>query len=164
MTIASHKRLSPGVEFNEIDRSQYGQDDYSITGTATHIAGFADVGQDYVTKWINSKNAFYEAYGYPTNEPERYFFNGVCEIIDRGGVAYATKLPYFNAAKDKLAMATYSVDLVTVPDQVIDRLREVDTSLTSYMRISLNDSGVSRISLEQLDEYKTGRIVVDRAN
>ena len=40
----SHKRLSPGVEFNEIDRSQYGQDDYSIVGTTTHIAGFADIG------------------------------------------------------------------------------------------------------------------------
>lgn len=42
--MTSHRRLSPGVEFNEIDRSQYGRSDYSIVGTASHIAGFADIG------------------------------------------------------------------------------------------------------------------------
>ena len=109
--MTSHRRLSPGVEFNEIDRSQYGRSDYSIVGTASHIAGFADMGQDYVTKWVNTKDAFYELYGYPTNEVERYFFNGVCEVLDRGGVCYATKLPYQNEAKDKFATVTYSVGL-----------------------------------------------------
>lgn len=109
--MTSHKRLSPGVEFNEIDKSQYGKSDYSIVGTASHIAGFADIGQDYITKWVNTKDTFYELYGYPTNEVERYFFNGVCEVLDRGGVCYATKLPYQNEAKDKFATVTYSVGL-----------------------------------------------------
>ena len=109
--MTSHRRLSPGVEFNEIDRSQYGRSDYSIVGTASHIAGFADIGQDYVTKWVNTKDTFYELYGYPTNEVEWYFFNGVCEVLDRGGVCYATKLPYQNEAKDKFATVTYSVGL-----------------------------------------------------
>lgn len=157
--MTSHRRLSPGVEFNEIDRSQYGQTDYSVTGTATHIAGFADIGQDYVTKWINSRDTFYENYGYPTNEIERYFFNGVCEIIDRGGVAYATKLPYANKAKDKLAVATYSVGLGEQPD-VIAQFEPVDSSLTSYLSVKLDESvgaSAQRIDLSLFDDYRTGK-------
>ena len=49
-----HKRLSPGVEFNEIDRSQYNQVDYTVSDTAVFMAGFADKGEDYAVQWINT--------------------------------------------------------------------------------------------------------------
>ena len=165
--MTSHKRLSPGVEFNEIDRSQYGRSDYSITDTAVHIAGFADIGQDYVTKWINSRNTFYELYGYPTNHIEQYFFNGVCEILDRGGVVYATKLPYDNAAKDHLALATYNVSLEREEDGVTAALAAVDSSLTSYLKFTLDESPSyqkHRISQEEFDQYRTGDIKFGVAN
>jgi len=42
-----HSRLSPGIETNEIDRSDYGKTDYSITGTTVLVCGFADKGEDY---------------------------------------------------------------------------------------------------------------------
>ena len=35
----------------------------------------------------------------------------MCEVLDRGGVCYATMLPYQNEAKDKFAAVTYSVRL-----------------------------------------------------
>lgn len=159
--MTSHRRLSPGVEFNEIDRSQYGRSDYSIVGTASHIAGFADIGQDYVTKWVNTKDTFYELYGYPTNEVERYFFNGVCEVLDRGGVCYATKLPYDNLAKNKFACVTYDVGLSAWPD-VVNRMQEADKSLTSYLDIRLADeeygTGRQRVTADTFDSYRTGTV------
>jgi len=160
--MTSHKRLSPGAEFNEIDKSRYGRSDYSIVATASHVAGFADVGQDYVTKWVNTRDAFHELYGYPTNEVERYFFNGVCEILDRGGVCYATKLPYDNDAKDKLAAVTYSVDLASRAD-VVEDLAQADKSLTSYLDIRLLDenygTGRQRIDADVFDSYRVGKAV-----
>lgn len=168
----SHKRLSPGIEFNEIDRSQYDTTDYSVTGTTTHIAGFADIGQNYVTKWINSIDTFHEVYGYPQNEVERYFFNAACEIIDRGGICYATKLPYVNPAKDNFATVTYDVSLKTDKTagpaedgkKITDRLAEVDRSLTSYLEFSLAEqddvygTGRQRIDANTFDKYRIGDI------
>lgn len=51
----SHNRLSPGVEFYEFDRSQYGQKrDYSLVDTTTLVCGFSDKGIDTVPRWINT--------------------------------------------------------------------------------------------------------------
>jgi len=88
---------APGIELNEIDRSKYDETvDNSTVGTATMVLGFGDKGDDYTVKWINTMNTFIKNYGTPTNEAEKYFYNSVSEIIDRGGVCYAAKLPYYN--------------------------------------------------------------------
>lgn len=55
-----HQRLSPGVEFKEIDRSGYDQQDYSVADTAVFMAGFADKGEDYSVQWVNTQQAFRE--------------------------------------------------------------------------------------------------------
>lgn len=157
----SHRRQSPGVEFNEIDKSYYGQEDYSVTGTTTHIAGFADIGQDYITKWVNSKNTFHELYGYPTNQIEQYFFNGVCEILDRGGIVYASKLPYDNPTKDKFTVVTYSVE-EKENENIINKLKLVDNSLTSYLEISYSNNQNRLLNIETFDDYRTGKITFNR--
>ncbi len=102
---------APGIELHEIDRSQYDEtENNSIVGTTAFLMGFADKGDDYTTKYINSMNTFVNNYGYPTNEAERYFYNAAYEVIDRGGFLLATKLPYDNESLRKYAYCSYSVD------------------------------------------------------
>lgn len=73
------------------------------------LAGFADKGEDYNINWINTKVKFEDKYGYPTNEAERYLYNGAAEIIDSGGVCLVAKLPYFNKAKDRYTYTSYTL-------------------------------------------------------
>ena len=73
---------APNVEYNEIDRSQYGViNDGAAVGTMTFIAGFADRGDDYDAKYSRSFPDFIRSYGYPTYEAERYFFNAAKEVF-----------------------------------------------------------------------------------
>lgn len=39
--------------------------DYSIVDTTCLICGFADKGQDYAIKWINTLQTLVDNYGYP---------------------------------------------------------------------------------------------------
>lgn len=113
--MVSHKRLSPGVEVNEIDRSNYDTTDYSITDTTMFVCGFADRGEDYTPQWINSMRTFGQIFGTPQNEPELYFKYAVEEILSRGGSVVAAKLPYENKMKDRFNYVTYRLgDVVEI--------------------------------------------------
>lgn len=102
---------APGIESREIDRSQEQKPDYSLPNApACLVTGVASKGEDYTLQWINSKATLDETYGYPTNEPETWFYNAICEILDRGGTAIAAKLPYDNDALQKYAWRQWSVD------------------------------------------------------
>lgn len=106
------KIQSPGVEINEIDRSQYGKVDYSLPNSPTLlVTGFADRGEDYALQWMNSKPTLDETYGTPTNEFERYFYNAICEVLNRGGTCVAAKLPYLNDSFGKYNYVDYDVQL-----------------------------------------------------
>jgi hypothetical protein len=60
----TRKIQSPGVEINEIDRSQYNKVDYSLPNAPTSLMfGFASKGEDSTFKWINSKSTLDETYG-----------------------------------------------------------------------------------------------------
>lgn len=102
---------APGIQVNEIDRSQYNvAADKSLPNSPTcFIAGFADKGDDYTIYSIPSKEAFEEKYGYPQTEAERYFYNGSLEILNKGAKLITAKLPYCNNAKDKYSYVDYSV-------------------------------------------------------
>ena len=98
----AHTLEAPGIELKEIDRSGVKKSDYSLPNApACLIAGFASKGEDYTPQWINSKDTLTSYYGTPTNELETWFHNGVCEILNRGGIAIAAKLPYDNASLQK---------------------------------------------------------------
>lgn len=101
---------APGIEVNEIDRSSYEHTvDNSTIGTTTLVFGFADKGDDYTVRWINTMNTFVRTYGNPTNEAEKYFYNSVYEIINGGGVCYAAKLPYYNNSLDNFTYTSYTI-------------------------------------------------------
>lgn len=101
---------APGIEVNEVDRSQYEETvDNSTVGTATLVLGFADKGDDYSVRWINTLNTFQRTYGTPQTEAERYFYNTVAEVLDGGGTCYAAKLPYYNDSLDRFVYTSFSV-------------------------------------------------------
>ena len=96
--MASSRTINaPGVELREIDRSRYGIQDNSLPNAPiVLITGFADKGENYFPQWINEKQAFFQKFGYPTTEEEKYFFNACMEVLDRGGICIACRLPYDN--------------------------------------------------------------------
>lgn len=101
---------APGIEVNEVDRSQYEETvDNSTVGTATLVLGFADKGDDYSMRWVNTLNTFQRTYGTPKTEAERYFYNTVAEVLDGGGTCYAAKLPYYNDSLDRFVYTSFTV-------------------------------------------------------
>ncbi len=167
--MTSRKRNSPGIEINEIDRSQYNnRPDFSIVGTTTFVCGFADKGPNYTTEWINSTKTLKDLYGAPTNEPEKYFYNSAIEILGRGGIFLASKLPYDNLSKDKFAQVTYTVGSELISSNLsndnfyLSNLNKIDTTLTSYIEITNNSNDTSLITLSTLDGYKTRDTVIPK--
>ena len=174
--MTTRKRNSPGIEINEIDRSQYNnKPDYSTVGTTTFICGFADKGTNYKTEWINSIKTLQDTYGVPTNEVERYFYNSAIELLNSGGVLLASKLPYYNKSKDNFAYTMYTVDTnnlvnasnIAANDDIkkfyLNELSTADNSLTSYINIVDNSNSSqlsSLLSLDKLDKYKTHEAVI----
>ena len=131
---------APGIEVNEIDRSSYEETvDNSTIGTTTLVFGFADKGEDYTVRWVNTMNTFIKTYGNPTNEAERYFYNSVYEILDGGGVCYAAKLPYFNDSLDNFTYTSYAIDPIATeissPIEIVDSLRQdgLEICLSDYI-------------------------------
>lgn len=103
---------APGLQVNEIDRSQYNQNtDNSLPNSPTcFIAGFADKGENYTIHSIPTREEFEEMYGYPQNEAERYFYNGSLEVLTNGGKLLVAKLPYDNNSKDMYSYVDYKID------------------------------------------------------
>ena len=154
--MTSHSRLSPGVELHEIDRSGY-RTDYSITNTTVLVCGFADKGEDYTPQWVNSMATFRDLYGDPTNEVEEYFRSAAAEVVGRGGVCVAAKLPYANDSMDRFATATLDVaPSVVSAGPLVGQLRAVDPSLTSYLEISASGPDSGLIDMDELDGYRVG--------
>lgn len=139
---------APNVEYNEIDRSQYGLvNDGAAVGTMTFIAGFSDKGDDYDAKYSRSLTDFINTYGYPTNEAERYFFNAAKEVFSKGGRTITSRIPYNNESKDKFSYTVYASDgeVKTIEQEnvieltgdvnVFGDLSALDSSITSYFEI-----------------------------
>lgn len=103
---------APGLQVNEIDRSQYNQTtETGLPNSPTcFIAGFADKGEDYAVHSIPTREEFEDKYGYPQNEAERYFYNGSLEVLKNGGKLLVAKLPYDNNSKDMYSYVDYKID------------------------------------------------------
>lgn len=135
----AHTLEAPGIELKEIDRSQKQKTDYSLPNApACLVTGFAQKGEDYTLQWINSKTTLDEYYGTPTNELETWFYNAICEILSRGGVALAAKLPYANASHQMYAWREWSLggvkEIVTDwTDVQIEYVKEIYQNLVDAL-------------------------------
>ena len=154
----SRRIQAPGIELNEFDRSAYdNKPDNSIVSTVSFICGYANKGEDYTTQWINSKQTLVDTYGYPTNEPEKFFFNAGVEILNRGGILLMSKVPYDNNALGQFNTVTYKLnpDVYDLSSSEYSSLSTLDSSITKFMKFDPNPiCGLKTI--EELDAFRTG--------
>lgn len=149
------KIQSPGVEINEIDRSNYDINSIELlTDTATLLMGFTDKGKDFETKYINNINNFVAYYGYPTNEEERYMYYAAQEVIKQRGILYTAKLPYYNDTFKKYSYTTYVLDgevheLVSTYDRMLTDLE--NKNFTVGGQIQKGNNVLSVLLLNKLD-------------
>lgn len=133
--------------------------DYSIVDTTCLICGFADKGQDYAIKWINTLQTLVDNYGYPQTEEERYFWNACAEVLNKGGICLAAKLPYSNLAHQTLPFVEYKISQLKdiSASSSLSSLTAVDPSLTSYIQIEqrTNTQFAGYADLSTYDYYLT---------
>lgn len=157
---------APGIQISEIDstksKGNASQTDYSIVNTIALVTGFADKGEDYTAKWINSIGTFTSEYGYPKTEPEKYFYNAAAEVLNRGGLLVTAKLPYDNNQKNSYPVVTYNIGTRQLVKnkgyEDYKYISQLDNALTSFVEIKNSDNNNSsdnRITIDQLDSYRT---------
>lgn len=98
---------APGVQINEIDKSGYTP---TTVGTAVYLKGFSPKGEAYRPFEVTSRSAFEQMFGTPDTEAERYMYAGACETLDQGGRLFCARLPYDNAAFEKMVGIKYVVE------------------------------------------------------
>jgi len=157
---------APNVEYNEIDRSQYGMiNDGAAVGTMTFFTGFADKGDDYDAKYSRSLPDFVNTYGYPTNEAERYFYNAAKEVFSRGGRVITSKIPYDNESKDKFSFTVYQAknggELSIIAEQsFLSGIASLDESITSYIEFeSVDKTNFSTVLEETFGEVDSTHLM-----
>lgn len=130
--------------------------DYSIVGTTCLICGFADKGENYSIKWINTIQTLVDNYGYPQTEEERYFWNACAEVLNKGGICLAAKLPYDNPALDTFPYVDYKISdpIYIDSDSEYKKIVDADASLTSYIQLrqQLGNSYSGYIDLAEYDK------------
>jgi hypothetical protein len=97
---------APGVQINEIDKSQYSP---AMVGTTCYVMGFANKGEAYIPMEFTSRSAWTNYYGEPDNEAERYFYNACVEVLNQNGRLYCARLPYNNTSFEKMVGFKYTV-------------------------------------------------------
>lgn len=157
---------APGIEINEIDRSAYGDVDESQVGTLAMVLGFADKGDDYDLKWINTKTKLEQVYGIPQTEAERYFYNGCMEVLNLGGILVAGKLPYANNSLDQLVFTQYQFDTLSVQLSSVKDIFETENPQEVYLwenydRIRDLNLAASFLYSEVLNETWWGKNIYD---
>lgn len=167
--------LAPGIQINEIDKSQYSP---AMTGSNCYVMGFTDRGEPYVPMEFTSRTAWSNYYGTPDNEAERYAYAAACEVLNQNGRLYFARLPYDNAAFEKVACFKYSVRTGKTisaefgPDGQPTTLSgadgssrmnatpfweilKVDETVDQAAAIEPQSSGPALYDLSAIDEYRT---------
>lgn len=157
--MASARTLrAPGIETREIDRSAYGLQDNSLPNASTClVTGFADKGDSYNVKWINTIETLKATYGLPKTKFESIFHNACIEILNRGGVCLASKLPYENVESKNYSFCDYKVLSNSKPldsSSSLSAALSVDSTLTSYLELTDCQTRNGKMSLEAFDELK----------
>lgn len=150
---------APGIQINEIDKSQYSP---AMTGTACYILGFANKGEAYIPMEFTSRSAWVNYYGSPKTEAERYFYAAACETLNQNGRLYCARLPYDNESFEKMVACKYKLETgvkydklqkvtgydyheLSADDKTIDNFAVINTSESPYLA-----------SLADIDEYRAG--------
>lgn len=123
---------APGIQVNEIDKSDYSTN--SFTGTTVLIPGFTTKGDDYSPMYFSSMNNFLEVYGYPETLAEKYFYNAAKEVFNSGNLLIGAKLPYDNKSLNNFTYTRYTVD-----DKISNLSAPIDILEKDYNGKTLSD-------------------------
>ena len=143
---------SPGVEINEIDKSQYSP---AMVGTAALVMGFANKGEDYTPMQMTSRSAWVNYYGEPDNEAERYFYQACMEVINQNGKLYCAKIPYENEARDKYVVKKYSVSTKLKEIGSVQNFIDEEPSLLNLLSGDFTRYGYGLSNLPGIPEAET---------
>ncbi len=153
---------APGVQINEIDKSQYSP---AMVGTTCYVMGFANKGEAYIPMEFTSRSAWTNYYGEPDNEAERYFYNACVEVLNQNGRLYCARLPYNNTSFEKMVGFKYTVteamDLAraaasaTGVESAFNDLSNTDSTIDQAALI-VPGSYPTMYDLSAVDEYRTG--------
>ena len=85
--------MEPGVRIKEIDRSF--PSDWISAGPVCLIFGLSPRGTDYQREYVSDIGQYVDAFGYPQNAAESYFFVATRKLLNAGGsgIAYLCRLP-----------------------------------------------------------------------
>lgn len=143
---------SPAVIVTETDKSMYGQIP-TARKTNVFVTGFASKGDDYATIDIASTDDFIQRYGMPTNDPERFLYYAVENVLNSGGNVCVSKLPYANRSKDLYPYVDYIInDQCIQKIDVISELSTADPTLTSYVEIDSKCMYSTKYNISKLDK------------
>lgn len=127
-----------------------------MTGTACYVQGFTNAGEPYTPMEFTSRSAWLSYYGAPDNEAERYAYAAVVECLNQGGRLYFARLPYDNAAFEKVACCKYKVgscDGISSVAYVSAEISEADPTISNVVEIV--PKGAAYYDLSAIDEYRT---------
>lgn len=159
--------LAPGVQINEIDKSQYSP---AMTGSNCFVMGFTNKGEPYQPLEFTSRSAWQNYYGAPDNEAERYAYAAATEVLNQNGRLYFARLPYDNPAYQQVAAFKYNLDLSKGKlSSTMIKTEDGETVLTGtpFFEINAADktienvvaieptSAVTLYDLKQIDELRT---------
>ena len=150
--------LAPGVQINEIDKSQYSP---AMTGSNCYVMGFTSKGEPYQPMEFTSRTAWTNYYGTPDNEAERYAYSAACEVLNQGGRLYFARLPYDNPAFEKVACFKWNVKPGKVLSSVgpFNEIYNVDDTVNDVAAIEPTEKPVV-YDLSAIDEFRTGEATV----
>lgn len=153
--------LAPGVEWFEHDKSQYSP---AMVGTNCFVMGFTDKGEPYQPMEFTSQAAWSNYYGTPDNEAERYAYAAACEVLNQRGRLYFARLPYDNAAFNKVVGFKYSLKTEKIINNTDDitpffEIKNVDNSIDNVTAIEPGEK-IALYDLSAIDEYRTGEATV----
>ena len=150
--------LAPGVQINEIDKSQYSP---AMTGSNCYVMGFTDKGEPYQPMEFTSRTAWTNYYGTPDNEAERYAYSAACEVLNQGGRLYFARLPYDNPAFEKVACFKWNVKTGKVLSSAgpFNEVYNADDTIKDVAAIEPTEKPVI-YDLSAIDEFRTGEAAV----
>ena len=157
--MAVRTRMSPGVEWKEIDKSGYTP---TIAGSTVYLKGFSSKGEAYKPVQITTRAVFEQIYGAPDTEAERYFYAGACEVLNQGGRLFCARLPYDNEAFEKMVGVKYVVEYGSQLTDLSNMVEKTYTSALLEADDKLNEVAIIRggnspalYDLSSIDSFRT---------
>jgi hypothetical protein len=139
-----------------------------MTGSNCYVMGFTDRGEPYQPMEFTSRTAWTNYYGTPDNEAERYAYAAACEVLNQNGRLYFARLPYDNAAFEKVACFKYSIKTEKTLSCAFDPAdKDMAISGTPFFEINGMDPTVDEVAaiepskvpvlydLSAIDEFRT---------